>query len=98
MVGYTPGQTQLSHQSHILAGAASGVVTRIVTQPLDVLKIRFQVSKMVALLDCESQFHVSFTGCVLHVGQLLKQYGYCLPRRSVTLGFCFHNLCSVFNS
>ena len=43
MVGFTPGEKELSHQSHIFAGAVSGVATRIITQPLDVLKIRFQV-------------------------------------------------------
>lgn len=44
MVGYDPTSTvHLTQLSHGLAGAASGVVTRAVSQPLDVLKIRFQL-------------------------------------------------------
>lgn len=43
MVGYTPDEKPLSHTQHVAAGAGSGVVTRMLTQPLDVLKIRFQV-------------------------------------------------------
>lgn len=43
MVGYTPGEKELSHGAYVTAGALSGVLTRACIQPIDVLKIRFQV-------------------------------------------------------
>ncbi|KAK7080544.1 hypothetical protein SK128_005576 [Halocaridina rubra] len=43
-VGYKAGrEVQLTPIEHAIAGAASGVVTRTFVQPLDVLKIRFQL-------------------------------------------------------
>ena len=45
MVGFTPEKHHnLTPRDHGIAGAVSGAVTRAVVQPLDVLKIRFQVS------------------------------------------------------
>lgn len=45
MVGYSPNREhQLSGSALGFAGATSGAVSRALTQPLDVLKIRFQVS------------------------------------------------------
>lgn len=43
MVGYKPGEQQLTSWEYWAAGASSGFVTRGLTQPLDVLKIRFQL-------------------------------------------------------
>ena len=44
MVGYTPGaELDLSRRQYALVGATSSAVARVVAQPLDVLKIRFQV-------------------------------------------------------
>ena len=43
MVGFDPGIKELSKTEHVCAGAVSGVVTRAIAQPLDVIKIRFQV-------------------------------------------------------
>ena len=43
MVGYDEQKKELTSTEYALAGAASGVVTRICLQPLDVLKIRFQI-------------------------------------------------------
>lgn len=43
-VGYrADAKEELSVGEHALAGAVSGMVTRALAQPLDVLKIRFQV-------------------------------------------------------
>ncbi|CAL8083279.1 unnamed protein product [Orchesella dallaii] len=45
MVGYneTKGKTQLSELWQGIAGVLSGMITRLLCQPLDVLKIRFQL-------------------------------------------------------
>ena len=43
MVGYDPEIKELSKLEHGAAGATSGVITRMIAQPLDVIKIRFQV-------------------------------------------------------
>ncbi|PAV70395.1 hypothetical protein WR25_06431 [Diploscapter pachys] len=49
MVGYNPepinGQLALSATEYSEAGLASGIVTRVIIQPLDVLKIRFQLQE-----------------------------------------------------
>lgn len=38
------GKTTEPNLDHAIAGAASGFITRFLCQPLDVVKIRFQVS------------------------------------------------------
>lgn len=43
MVGYDPGARCVSSAEAAAAGSASGLVTRVLVSPLDVLKIRFQV-------------------------------------------------------
>ena len=43
MVGYDPNVNELPKFAYGLAGGMSGMLTRAVTQPLDVLKIRLQV-------------------------------------------------------
>ena len=49
MVGFDPGIKELTKMEHAYAGAASGVVTRMIAQPLDVIKIRFQVIKIASV-------------------------------------------------
>ena len=43
MVGYDPKEKKLPQYAYGVAGAASGFITRAISQPLDVLKIRLQV-------------------------------------------------------
>lgn len=44
MVGYDPKQKNLSAKYQAYASVATSVLTRLLAQPFDVLKIRFQVS------------------------------------------------------
>lgn len=44
VVGYDPNDRKAPWFAYSVAGAASGFVTRALTQPLDVVKIRMQVS------------------------------------------------------
>jgi len=43
MVGFDPGVIEMPKLAYGVAGGMSGFLTRAVTQPLDVLKIRLQV-------------------------------------------------------
>lgn len=43
MVGHDSNSNKLGHSEIVFAGAASGFITRAICQPLDVLKIRFQL-------------------------------------------------------
>jgi len=44
MVGYDPAVSEMPKFAYGLAGGMSGFLTRAVTQPLDVIKIRLQVT------------------------------------------------------
>ena len=44
MVGYDNKGRELNNTEYAIAGAASGFITRLLSQPFDVIKIRFQVS------------------------------------------------------
>jgi len=43
MVGYDPRVSEMPKLAYGLAGGMSGFLTRAITQPLDVIKIRLQV-------------------------------------------------------
>ncbi len=61
MVGYDPdsaGMT-LSPEEAALAGSAAGMVTRALISPLDVIKIRFQVTHFIP----RSQRALAFPNC-----------------------------------
>lgn len=49
MVGYSKDVENLTPTDYMLCGAFSGIVTRLLCQPLDVIKIRFQVNKGIYL-------------------------------------------------
>lgn len=44
-------QKSESNSDHAIAGAVSGFVTRFLCQPLDVIKIRFQVNFIMYIID-----------------------------------------------
>jgi len=46
MVGYDPHASEMPKFAHGLAGGMSGFLTRGITQPLDVIKIRLQVCSL----------------------------------------------------
>ena len=47
MVGYNPEtEASLSKQEYAVIGATSSAIARTISQPLDVVKIRFQVKQM----------------------------------------------------
>lgn len=46
MVGYNPEEYKLSTRDYASVGAICGFVSRVVCQPLDVIKIRFQVQNI----------------------------------------------------
>ncbi len=50
MVGYDPDSpgVALSPEEAALAGSAAGMVTRALISPLDVIKIRFQVTTFIS--------------------------------------------------
>ena len=43
MVGYDPKKKELTDSQILLASTTSGFVSRFLLQPIDVIKIRFQV-------------------------------------------------------
>ena len=51
MVGYDPSLTEMPKFAYGVAGGMSGFLTRSVTQPLDVLKIRLQVASLIFSSD-----------------------------------------------
>lgn len=63
MVGYSQ-EDSLTQSQKLLAGSISGVVTRFITQPLDVLKVKTQLQKKMP----ESKSHTlySMTKKMLH--------------------------------
>ena len=69
MVGFSPHDlVQLSDAEYAAAGAVSGSITRCVAQPLDVLKIRFQVKYCVGHLTVKRywvDFLCEMTSCAI---------------------------------
>jgi hypothetical protein len=43
MVGYDPEKKDLTNRQILIASATSGFISRFLLQPIDVIKIRFQV-------------------------------------------------------
>ena len=54
MVGYDPWVQEMPKIAYGIAGGMSGSLTRAVTQPLDVLKIRLQVVYLDHIWMCAS--------------------------------------------
>lgn len=58
MVGFDPNsKKELSRSEHALAGSFSGMVTRAIAQPLDVIKIRFQLQVEPIKANAQSKYH-----------------------------------------
>ena len=52
MVGYNPEtEASLSKQEYAVIGATSSAIARTISQPLDVVKIRFQVTNNIMLVS-----------------------------------------------
>lgn len=47
MVGYDPTTIELTKSELAFAGTLTGFLSRVIIQPFDVLKIRFQVLKTI---------------------------------------------------
>ena len=45
MVGFNTEQGGLTQKQYVAAGAMSGMITRFLCMPLEVLKVRFQVKE-----------------------------------------------------
>ncbi|XP_071507771.1 mitochondrial thiamine pyrophosphate carrier-like [Diadema antillarum] len=74
MVGYSPAERrrQLTKLEYGLAGAASGAFTRAVLQPLDVLKIRFQLQEEPLKRGLPSS---KYTSIIQAAGSILREEG-----------------------
>lgn len=57
MVGYDPQVTKLPQFAYGVAGALSGFITRAVSQPLDVVKIRLQLQEQPIKCSYYSKYH-----------------------------------------
>ncbi|KAG8222895.1 hypothetical protein J437_LFUL003540 [Ladona fulva] len=74
MIGYDPASTKNATKTqHTVAGAVSGVFTRAVCQPLDVIKIRFQLQW--EPLSRNAPNRGLYTGVVQATGKILKDEG-----------------------
>lgn len=47
MVGYDPEKKELANSQILIASAASSIIARFLLQPVDVIKIRFQVGEKI---------------------------------------------------
>ncbi|XP_051889088.1 mitochondrial thiamine pyrophosphate carrier [Pristis pectinata] len=76
MVGYDPSAQgrgpRLSPREAAVAGSAAGLLTRVLINPLDVLKIRFQLQiERLSLLEPRAKYH----GIVQAVGTIFREEG-----------------------
>jgi len=51
MVGYDPEKKDLTSRQILIASSASGFISRFLLQPIDVIKIRFQVGLKYSMRD-----------------------------------------------
>ena len=80
MVGFHPDdQRELTKTEHSVAAAGSGVITRGLIQPLDVIKIRFQVCNNGTCWAFLELNYASVTFNVLAVYYMLKCALKCPP-------------------
>ena len=76
MVGYDPDLYEMPKLAYGLAGGMSGFLTRSVSQPLDVLKIRLQVLCWLLSLSL-SVYSFDRLLCFISVWTVLKIYFFC---------------------
>ncbi|XP_076451957.1 mitochondrial thiamine pyrophosphate carrier-like [Babylonia areolata] len=73
MVGFTPRESvRLSQTEYAIAGAVSGSITRAICQPLDVLKIRFQLQIEPIAKGPNSKY----SGLFQATGSILREEGW----------------------
>ena len=90
MVGFDPTRLDESNIDRFVAGAASGFITRSIVQPLDVLKIRFQLQVEPIRKSSPNSKYKSFTqatGVIIREEGLSSLWKGHVPAQFLSMGY-----------